>query len=97
MAGPQRKPQLDLYTLLLAIALVAMIVCVIMLYMEVSAHGPNPTSNVPSVVRATPSRSLDHTAAVCWTPCQNTDVLYHNTIGCKDASSISLLENRLSG
>ena len=97
MAGPQRKPQLDLYTLLLAIALVAMIICVIMLYLEVSAYGPKPMSNVPSVVRVTPSHPLDHAAAVCWMPSQNADVLYRNPIGCKDASAISLLENRLSG
>jgi hypothetical protein len=97
MAGPQRKPQPDIYTLLLAIALVAMIICVIMLYMETAKYGQDPTSGVPMVVQVLPSSPLDCDSAVCWMPYSNSNTFVTNPTGCMDASSTSLLENRLSG
>lgn len=98
MAGPQRKPQPDIYTLLLAIALVAMIICVIMLYMETAKYGQDPTGGVPPVVQVVPSSPLDFDSAVCWMPCSNTNSFFvTNPTGCMDASSTSFLENRLSG
>lgn len=67
MAGPQRKSLPDIYTLLLAIALVAMIVCIIMLYLETAEYGQNKTSGVPTVVQVVPADIWDHTEAICST------------------------------
>ena len=65
MAGPQRKPQPDIYTVLLAIALVAMIICVILLYMETSDYGPSKTSGAPSVVRLETPNTFHVPEAIC--------------------------------
>lgn len=65
MAGPQRKAQPDIYTLFLGIALVAMLICVILLYMETSDYGPDKTSGVPSVVQLETPNTFDCSKAVC--------------------------------
>lgn len=71
MAGPQRKPQPDIYTVLLAIALVAMIICVILMYMETSDYGQNKTSGVPTVVQLETPTTLNVSEAFCCSPIRN--------------------------
>lgn len=84
MAGPQRKSQPDIYTLLLAIALVAMIVCIIMLYLETAEYGENKTNGVPTVVQVVPTNTLDHSEAICSTSCLPNPINYqtNGTHGC---------------
>jgi len=76
MAGPQRKAQPDIYTVLLAIALVAMIICIILLYMETADYGPNKTSGVPRVVRCEMPPTFTISKAVCYTPLPNTNEMH---------------------
>ena len=53
-----RKPKADVYTLLLAIALVALIIACIFAYMEIKDYGASPFSGAPSA--AVPAeRSVD--------------------------------------
>jgi hypothetical protein len=40
--GPYRKPRLDIYTVILALALVAIIIACIVLYLEVADYGKPP-------------------------------------------------------
>ena len=40
--GPYRKPRLDIYTVMLALALVAIIIACIVLYLEVADYGSPP-------------------------------------------------------
>jgi hypothetical protein len=40
--GFYRKPRADLYTVLLAIALVGIVIACVCLYLEVAAYGPSP-------------------------------------------------------
>ncbi len=42
------KPQPDRYTVMLLIALVALIIACIFLYLQVASHGPDPLSGLPS-------------------------------------------------
>ena len=44
-----RKPKADVYTLLLGIALVALIIACIFAYLEIQDYGPQPFSGAPSV------------------------------------------------
>lgn len=44
-----RKPKADIYTLLLGIALVALIIACIFAYMEIKDYGASPFSGAPSV------------------------------------------------
>lgn len=44
-----RKPKADIYTLLLGIALVALIIACVCAYLELKAYGPSPFSGAPSV------------------------------------------------
>jgi hypothetical protein len=44
-----RKPKADVYTLLLGIALVALIIACIFAYMEIKDYGASPFSGAPSV------------------------------------------------
>lgn len=43
-----RKPKADVYTLLLGIALVALIIACIFAYMEIQDYGASPISGAPS-------------------------------------------------
>ena len=43
-----RKPKADIYTLLLGIALVALIIACIFAYMEIKDYGDSPFSGAPS-------------------------------------------------
>lgn len=47
--GPYRKPRPDILTLLLGLALVAIVVACIFLYLEVADYGESPFSGGPSV------------------------------------------------
>ncbi|MBN2023443.1 MAG: hypothetical protein JW809_11705 [Pirellulales bacterium] len=49
MVGPHRKPQADVYTVFLAIALFAVLVAMVFLYLETKDY-PNKTTGAPSVV-----------------------------------------------
>jgi hypothetical protein len=51
MAAPQRKPQADIYTVLLAIAFIAIITAVVFLYLETADYGTNKYSGAPPVAR----------------------------------------------
>lgn len=44
-----RKPKADIYTLLLGIALVALIIACVLAYMELEDYGASPFSGAPSV------------------------------------------------
>jgi hypothetical protein len=63
-AGPYRKPRTDIYTWMLALALVAILIACLCLYLEVVDYGPNPFSaslaappsvGVASIALVTPS------------------------------------------
>ncbi|MGQ9576116.1 MAG: hypothetical protein ACUVUC_12435 [Thermoguttaceae bacterium] len=41
-AGPYRKPQPDIYTVMLLVALLALIIGTVFLYLEVRDYGPQP-------------------------------------------------------
>ena len=66
MAGPQRKPQADIYTAILAIALVAILLSIVFMYLETADYGTNKYSGAPPVARldlpATPTAGI-HLAA----------------------------------
>ncbi len=49
-----RKPRADVYTLLLGIALVALILACVFAFMEISDYGDQPFSGAPSVSAAMP-------------------------------------------
>jgi hypothetical protein len=49
-----RKPRADVYTLLLGIALVALILACVFAFLEVSDYGDQPFSGAPSVSAAMP-------------------------------------------
>jgi hypothetical protein len=49
-AGPYRKPSANLYTVLLIVALLALIIGCIFLYLEVAEYGPKPFSGAPTVM-----------------------------------------------
>ena len=51
MAGPQRKPQADIYTALLVIAFVAILMSILFLYLETSDYGANKYKGAPPVAR----------------------------------------------
>jgi hypothetical protein len=53
--GPRRKPQADIYTVLLGIALFAVILAIIFLFLEVADYGPNKYKGAPPVVSASPA------------------------------------------
>ena len=61
-AGPYRKPRADVYTMLLLMALLAMVIGTVVLYLETQEYGPQPfgaawpnssTGIVPVVAAAT--------------------------------------------
>lgn len=47
--GPYRKPQADIYTLMLLISLVAIILATVFLYLETKDYGSPPYQGGPSV------------------------------------------------
>jgi len=49
MTGPHRKPQADIYTALLALALAAVIVATIFAYLETSDYGEQKFRGAPMV------------------------------------------------
>ena len=49
--GPYRKPRADVYTVLLLVALIAMIVSCVVLYVEVLDYGENPLGAAPASTR----------------------------------------------
>jgi hypothetical protein len=51
MVAPQRKPQADIYTVLLVIAFVAIISAIVFLYLETADYGTNKYSGAPPVAR----------------------------------------------
>lgn len=56
--GPYRKPRADIYTLMLALALVAIVIGCICLYLEVADYGPSPyqlTLSVPLTLDRSPA------------------------------------------
>ena len=55
-----RKPRADIYTLLLAIALVALIIACVFAYMELKDYGTSPFSGAPSA--AIPFENPTHIA-----------------------------------
>ena len=61
--GPFRKPRADIYTVMLALALVAIVIGCVCLYLEVADYGEQPYQLGFSV-----PRDLDRSAAVagCW-------------------------------
>ena len=61
MAAPQRKPQADIYTVLLVIAFVAIITAIVFLYLETADYGTNKYSGAPPVARV---ESLDTTISL---------------------------------
>jgi hypothetical protein len=56
-SGPYRKPQADIYTLLLLLSLVAVIMATVLLYLETKDYGSPPHKGAPSVSMST-SREL---------------------------------------
>ncbi|MBN1590468.1 MAG: hypothetical protein JW888_13215 [Pirellulales bacterium] len=50
MTGPYRKPQADIYTVLLALALAAVIVATIFAYLETADYKDNKYRGAPNVV-----------------------------------------------
>jgi hypothetical protein len=66
--GVHRKPKADLYTVLLVIALVAVLIGIVFLYLEMQAYdfkfqgGPTVVSNQPSEVRGCRVCSLSLTS-----------------------------------
>lgn len=54
-----RKPRADVYTLLLGIALAALIVACIFAFLEISDYGDQPASGAPSVSAALPAERLN--------------------------------------
>lgn len=52
MASPQDKYRVDIYTVLLIIALVAIITAIVLLVLETKDYAPNKTKGAPPVVRA---------------------------------------------
>jgi hypothetical protein len=60
--GSYRKPQADIYTLLLVLALVAIIVATVFLYLETSDYGSPPYQN-SSILRGGPTLVLGHPRA----------------------------------
>jgi len=50
MAGSYRKPQPDVYTVLMAIALFALLLGIVFLYLETKDYGSHKTSGRPPVV-----------------------------------------------
>ena len=65
--GPYRKPRVDLYTVMLALALVAIIIACIVLYAEVADYGkpPYPAGLEAPVQTDVPAAS---TVAACCGP-----------------------------
>lgn len=57
-----RKPKADIYTLLLGIALVALIIACIFAYMEIKDYGASPFSGAPSA--AIPTERPTHVAMI---------------------------------
>lgn len=55
VAPRTRKPRADIYTALLAIALVAVIVTTVLLYLEAADYGDQKTSGAPPVVSTSPA------------------------------------------
>jgi hypothetical protein len=51
MSGPYRKPQADIYTVLLALALAAVILATIFAYLETSDYGDNKYKGASMVVQ----------------------------------------------
>jgi hypothetical protein len=51
MAAPQRKPQADIYTVLLVIAFVAIITAIIFLYLETADYGTYKYNGAPPVAK----------------------------------------------
>jgi hypothetical protein len=51
MAGPQRKPHADIYTALLAIALVAILLSILFMYLETADYGADKYKGAPPVAR----------------------------------------------
>ncbi|OHB72837.1 MAG: hypothetical protein A2V70_01450 [Planctomycetes bacterium RBG_13_63_9] len=56
--GPHRKPKTDIYTVLLGIALTALLIAIVMLYLELNMYewkhsgGPTVSANHPTTVAA---------------------------------------------
>lgn len=44
---PKLKPRADVYTLLLGLSVAALVIGVVLLYLNVNAYGPSPLSGVP--------------------------------------------------
>lgn len=49
MSGPSRKPQADVFTVLLALALVAVIIATIFAYLETADYGEQKYRGAPTV------------------------------------------------
>ncbi len=65
--GPYRKPRLDIYTVMLAIALVAIIIACVVLYLEVADYGKPPYQlGLAAPVQADPAPAS--TVAACCGP-----------------------------
>jgi hypothetical protein len=43
---PKSKPQPDIYTLLLGLSVAALVIATVILYLNVSAYGPNPLAGI---------------------------------------------------
>ncbi len=59
VAPRTRKPRADIYTALLAIALVAIIIATVLLYLEAADYGDQKTSGAPPVVSRPPAAAGD--------------------------------------
>jgi len=69
MAGPQRKPQADIYSALLAIALVAILLAILFMYLETADYGADKYKGAPPVARLDlPATSTSHALAQRGTP-----------------------------
>jgi hypothetical protein len=51
MAGPQRKAPADIYTAILAIALVAILLSIVFMYLEAADYGADKYKGAPPVSR----------------------------------------------
>ncbi len=65
-----RKPKADIYTLLLGIALVALIIACIFAYLELADYGASPFSGAPSV--AVP---VERPANLAWIVPEDSDMV----------------------